>query len=104
VESLVETLITARASGRANPDILNKFNKQRPEETFSREAKVDVKDEDIDNVLSNDGALPGGMKPETLKKMIGNPEVMAMLQKGQDAGSHETHDGWWRKRFGNGFE
>lgn len=79
-ESLVETLEQARASGRANPDILQQFNKRKLEETFSPEKKVNIQDEDIDKVLANDGTLPGGMKPETLKKMMGNPEVMAMLQ------------------------
>lgn len=44
------------------------------------ESRHNIIDEDIDNVLSSEGALPGGMKPETLKKMIGNPEIMAMLQ------------------------
>ena len=79
-ESLVATLEEARASGRANPDILNQFNKQKLEETFSPEKRVKIDDDDIDQVLANDGSLPGGMKPETLKKMMGNPEVMSMLQ------------------------
>lgn len=79
-ESLVITLEQARASGRANPNILNQFNKQKLEETFSPDKKVKIDDNDIDQVLANDGSLPGGMKPETLKKMMGNPEVMSMLQ------------------------
>lgn len=41
-ESPVETWITAGASGRANPDFLNQCNKQRLEETFSPDAKVDI--------------------------------------------------------------
>jgi CHASE3 domain sensor protein len=31
-------------------------------------------------VLSSDGKLPGGLTPEQLKKLVSNPELMAMLQ------------------------
>lgn len=48
---------------------------------------MDIKDDDIDRVLASDGKLPGGMSPETLKAMMGNPELMALMQspKMQDA-------------------
>lgn len=44
-------------------------------------------DDVVDRALANDGKLPGGMSPDKLKEMIGNPEVMALLQnpKMQDA-------------------
>lgn len=78
-ESLMERLEEARATGRSNPDIIDKFNKQKLEETF-KEKKVDVREEDIRQAVANDGTLPGGMTPDMFKKLTSNPEVMAMLQ------------------------
>ena len=34
----------------------------------------------MEKVTASDGTLPGGMDPNTFKKLIGNPDVMAMLQ------------------------
>lgn len=41
---------------------------------------MEVKDEDIETITANDGKLPGGMSPETLKQLMANPEVMTLLQ------------------------
>lgn len=41
---------------------------------------MEIKDEDLEKVTASDGTLPGGMDPDTFKKLIGNPEVMALLQ------------------------
>lgn len=49
------------------------------EQTF-KEEKLDIKDEDLEKATASDGKLPGGMDPETFKKLIGNPEVMTLLQ------------------------
>lgn len=78
-ESLVERLQEARETGRADPKILENFNKQKLEETF-KEEKLEVADQDIQSAVANDGTLPGGMTPEQFKKLAGNPEVMAFLQ------------------------
>jgi len=78
-ESLVKRLEEARAAGRADPSILEKFNKQKLEQTFKGE-QLQVKDEDIDMAVSGDGKLPGGMSPDTFKKLIENPEIMTLLQ------------------------
>ena len=78
-ESLVERLEEARATGRADPSILNEFNKKKLEENFSGK-KLELNDEDLERIKANDGSLPGGMSPETLKRLVGNPEVMALLQ------------------------
>ncbi len=40
----------------------------------------DISDDNISAVLSSDGKLPGGLTPEQLKKLVSNPELMAMLQ------------------------
>lgn len=78
-ESLADRLVEARATGRANPQIIDKFNKAKLEQTF-REEKFEIKDEDLKSMTANDGTLPGGLSPETFQKMVGNPELMALLQ------------------------
>lgn len=78
-EALVDRLKEARATGRSNPDILSDFNKKKLEENFSGK-KVEISDEDIDRIKANDGTLPGGMSPDMLKSLMGNPELMALLQ------------------------
>jgi hypothetical protein len=78
-ESLVERLQEARATGKADPEILNEFNKKKLEENFSGK-KVEVTGDDLERMKANDGTLPGGMKPEMLQKLMGNPEIMALLQ------------------------
>ncbi len=78
-ESLSERLVEARASGRANPAILDRFNKAKLEETFN-EKRLVIKDDDLRDVVANDGTLPGGMDPDTFKRMMGNPELMVLLQ------------------------
>lgn len=79
-ESLADRLIAARLTGQANPEILDKFNRQSLEETFNEKAKVELSDEDIQAAVANDGTLPGGLTPEQFKKLTGNPEVMTLLQ------------------------
>jgi hypothetical protein len=78
-ESLVQRLQDARASGKADPSILEKFNKQKLEQQF-KEQKIDIRDEDIDAAVANDGTLPGGLSPDMFKKLTSNPEIMMLLQ------------------------
>ena len=78
-ESLALRLKHVRATGKADPSILNDFNKRKLEENFSGE-KVEVKDDYIDAAVASDGTLPGGLDPKTLKKLMANPEVMTLLQ------------------------
>ena len=78
-ESLVERLTEARSTGQANPDIINKFNKQKLEETFRGE-KVELNDDEIKAAVANDGTLPGGLTPDQFKKLTANPEIMTLLQ------------------------
>jgi hypothetical protein len=85
-ESLATKLEEARSTGKATPDLIDKFNKAKLEETF-REEKLAINDEDLQSMTANDGTLPGGMSPEAFKNAINNPELMAMAQnpKVQDA-------------------
>jgi hypothetical protein len=78
-ESLVQRLQDARASGKADPSILEKFNKQKLEQQF-KEQKIDIREEDIDAAVANDGTLPGGLSPDMFKKLTSNPEIMMLLQ------------------------
>lgn len=85
-ESLAERLTEARSTGKANPDIIDKFNRQKIEETF-KEDKGEINDDDINAAVANDGTLPGGLTPDQFKKLTGDPEIMTLLQstKMQDA-------------------
>eukprot|EP00977_Amphora_coffeiformis_P001906 scaffold362_cov176-Amphora_coffeaeformis.AAC.32 len=78
-ESLADRLVEARATGKANPEILDKFNRQKIEETFKGE-KVELKDDEIEAAVANDGTLPGGLTLEQFKKLTSNPEIMTLLQ------------------------
>jgi hypothetical protein len=78
-ESLVLCLKEVRATGKADPKILEKFNRQKLESDFS-EHKVELSDEVIEQAMANDGTIPGGLKPDQFKKLVGNPEIMTMLQ------------------------
>lgn len=78
-ESLAERLTTARQTGAANPEIIDKFNRQKIEETF-KEEKLELSDDDIEAAVANDGTLSGGLTPKQFKKLTGNPELMTLLQ------------------------
>jgi hypothetical protein len=78
-DSLSERLKEARATGKANPEILENFNRQKLEDQF-KEEKLEVKDEDIERATAADGNLPGGMDPDVFKKLMGNEQVMTLLQ------------------------
>jgi len=76
-ESLALKLRNARASGKADPSIVDQFNKQR--DTFN-EQKMEIDDEILEKVMGGDGTLPGGMPPDMLKQLISNPELMTLMQ------------------------
>ena len=90
-ESLVQRLTKARKEGIADPSILETFNKQKLEGIFSGESVEsimnDISDADLEAAMANDGTIPGGLKLDMFKKLIGNPEVMALVSstKLQDA-------------------
>eukprot|EP00978_Attheya_sp_CCMP212_P010977 scaffold26782_cov51-Attheya_sp.AAC.1 len=78
-ESLVDKLRGARTKGLADPSILEEFNKKKLDENFKGE-KLEIDDDDINQAVAGDGTLPGGMSPDVLKKLVGNPELMTLLQ------------------------
>jgi len=80
-ESLECRLNDARASGKADPSIIDEFNKRNLEATFEgKKNPLEVSEDMIANSLGGDGTLPGGMPPEMLKAMMGDEELVAMLR------------------------
>jgi len=81
-QSLTSRLIEARVSGKADPSLVDEFNKKKLEASVveGKTLADSVKDEDIEKVLGNDGNLPGGMSPDMLKNLLGNPELVVLLQ------------------------
>jgi hypothetical protein len=85
-DSLAKRLEEARATGKADPSILDAFNKKKLEDTLNGENEnnssnmKEVSDDAINAALGADGNLPGGMSPDQLKLLMGNPELMALLQ------------------------
>jgi len=78
-ESLVRRLREARVAGKADPSIIDQFNKQRLEDTF-QERTLELDDDIIEQATAADGSLPGGISPDDLKELMANPELMALLQ------------------------
>jgi len=84
---LARALADSRSSGRANPEILDNFNRQKMEKMMDEDAGVVDIDLDGDNedagsledATAGDGSLPGGMKPDQLAELMQNPEMMALL-------------------------
>lgn len=103
-ESFIQRLTEARATGRADPSILQQFNRQKLESIFrsssddggsgstsasasassdkntSIQKDLDIRDADIQAAVANDGTLPGGLTPDQFKKLTSNADVMTMLQ------------------------
>lgn len=78
-ESLEVRLNDARSSGKADPSIIDEFNKRNLEANVQGES-FEVSDEMIENSVGGDGTLPGGMPPEMLKAMMGDEELVTMLR------------------------
>jgi ankyrin repeat protein len=80
-ESLADRLHEARAQGRADPNILDRFNKQNLEQQFDPDQKVHIGNPDlVDAAVANDGTLPGGMRPDQFQALVDSPDIMALLQ------------------------
>mmetsp|Transcript_3806 Transcript_3806/g.5721 ORF Transcript_3806/g.5721 Transcript_3806/m.5721 type:complete len:219 (+) Transcript_3806:100-756(+) len=77
-ESLAKKLVGARASGKADPSIIDQFNKQRLEDNISGN-ELEIDDEILKKATGGDGTLPGGMPPEMLQQLMSNPELMTLM-------------------------
>ena len=78
-ESLERRLDEARSAGKADPSIIDEFNKRNLEANVKGET-FNVSDEMIESSVGGDGTLPGGMPPEMLKTMMGDEELVTMLR------------------------
>ena len=75
---LARALADSRSSGRANPEILDNFNRQKMEKMMDENAGVVDIDLDGDNegagsledATAGDGSLPGGMSPDQLAELM----------------------------------
>lgn len=78
-ESLEMRLNEARCTGKADPSILDRFNKAN-EEAAKEGKALEVDDKVLENALGGDGTLPGGMPPDMLQEMLSDPELVSMLR------------------------
>ncbi|KAL7536800.1 hypothetical protein ACHAWF_005567 [Thalassiosira exigua] len=78
-ESLELRLDEARASGRADPSIIDEFNRRNLEANV-KGGSFEVSDDMIGDSVGGDGTLPGGMPPEMMKAMMGDEELVAMMR------------------------
>ena len=75
---LARALAESRASGRADPEILDNFNRQKMEKMMDENAGVvdiDLEGDDegagsLEDAVAGDGSLPGGMTPEQLTELM----------------------------------
>ena len=76
---LVSRLVESRAKGKADPELLNKFNEmQVNQDNFVEVDSLD--DAYIDQALAGDNAMPGGIDPATMKALANDPEIMGYLK------------------------
>ena len=80
VPQLARCLAEARKDGRADPTLLDDFNKQSAERSFQGDAAEDPDFEAAAEAVASDGGLPGGMSPDMLQKLMQDPELMALLR------------------------
>ena len=73
---LVQKLGQARREGKATPDLFNQFNELSNDDVIK---SLEDKDK-VEEVLSKDGRLPGGLAPEVMKELSSDPEIMTMLR------------------------
>ena len=66
-----------RNSGKADTEILKKFNQIQ-----GSEFNVDsiLSDDILDNVTAKDGTLPGGMAPNMMKALASDTDIVNMLR------------------------
>jgi len=76
--SLINRLKESRATGRADPSILDKFNASDMEEALTGTATTDSSW--VDSITSSDGTLPGGLSPEVVKLLTSDGEIMSMMK------------------------
>eukprot|EP00569_Conticribra_weissflogii_P004496 CAMPEP_0171328872 /NCGR_PEP_ID=MMETSP0878-20121228/898_1 /TAXON_ID=67004 /ORGANISM="Thalassiosira weissflogii, Strain CCMP1336" /LENGTH=215 /DNA_ID=CAMNT_0011828757 /DNA_START=33 /DNA_END=680 /DNA_ORIENTATION=+ len=77
-ESLELRLNSARASGKADPSIIDEFNRRNQEAEGGK--SLEVSEDMVESAVGGDGTLPGGMPPEMLMEMMQDEELVTMLR------------------------
>jgi len=72
---LVQKLTAARLSGKADPNIINKFNQYT--DKFTND---ELSPDDTFQATASDGNLPGGLSPEVMRALASDPEIIQMLR------------------------
>ena len=49
---------------------------------------MNLSKEELEAIKGEDGAIPGGLEPDEVFKLMNDPEVMAMVQKPKFQGDH----------------
>lgn len=70
-EELARQLADARKAGRADPTLLDEFNKQSAESAWqaSEESSTPAAAPDLSEATAGDGSLPGGMNADALQAL-----------------------------------
>ena len=81
----MQLLEEARVMGKADPSIVDSFNRESLEARLDPKAKQAIDEmtsnpDLLNSVKAADGSLPGGLDPAMLQKLMGNPDVMRMIQ------------------------
>jgi hypothetical protein len=79
-EALEIRLNEARCSGKADPSLIDEFNRRNLEANVKGEDALEVTDNMLESAVGGDGTLPGGLPPDMLKSMMSDPELVNMLR------------------------
>mgnify|MGYP001266679921 CR=1 FL=1 len=82
-DELARCLADARAEGRADPSLIDDFNRQSAERAWSADGGETSESDEFAaaaEAVASDGGLPGGMSPERLQQLVQDPELMALLR------------------------
>ena len=77
---LVDLLIEIRMEGKADKEILDKFNEMDKDTSSNFDNQQAFSNQNVDQVVGKDGNLPGGLPPEMVKAMTEDPEILEMLR------------------------
>mmetsp|Transcript_33278 Transcript_33278/g.102228 ORF Transcript_33278/g.102228 Transcript_33278/m.102228 type:complete len:223 (-) Transcript_33278:11-679(-) len=81
-DELRARLKDARLSGTASKDVIDQFNKATAEAMFDPSKNpTKLTEDEIEQIKGADGAIPGGLQPDEVFKLMNDPEIMAMLQR-----------------------
>jgi len=80
-DELRSRLAEARLAGKASPDVVDAFNRNRAERMAdpSVPSPLEVTEEEMASIKNADGTLPGGLKPDDVFKLMNDPKIATMM-------------------------